>query len=196
MIRLALLRHGPTAWNRAGRIQGRTDMPLDPEAAADLQALRLPAEWHDADLWASPMQRAAQTAAHLTGRAARCEPALMEMNWGDWEGLHGADLRADPLSGYRDIEHWGWGYSPPGGESPADLRARLVPWACGLTRDSVAICHIGVMRVLLAHATGWGFDGPAPFRIKRNRLYVITLSDRGWTALPEPIRLEARPPCA
>ena len=32
--RLALLRHGPTAWNRAGRIQGRSDVALDAAQAA------------------------------------------------------------------------------------------------------------------------------------------------------------------
>ena len=193
MIRLALLRHGHTAWNRAHRIQGRTDIPLDDQAVAGLRALRLPAPWDSAALWSSPLQRAAHTAELVAGRMPRTDPALMEMDWGDWEGQHGSDLRADPASGFRDIEDWGWDYAPPGGESPAHLRARLVPWANALTRDSVAVCHIGVMRVLLAHATGWGFDGPAPFAVKRNRLLVINISDGGWSFDGAPVRLEARP---
>lgn len=193
MIRLALLRHGHTAWNRAHRIQGRTDIPLDDQAVADLGALRLPAPWDSAALWSSPLQRAAHTAELVAGRMPRTDPALMEMDWGDWEGQHGADLRANPASGFRDIEDWGWDYAPPGGESPASLRARLVPWANALTRDSVAVCHIGVMRVLLAHATGWDFDGPAPFAVKRNRLFVINISEEGWSFDGTPVRLEARP---
>ena len=44
------------------------------------------------------------------------------------EGLHGRDLIADPASGYAHIEDWGWDYRPPGGESPAELRARLEPY--------------------------------------------------------------------
>ena len=91
-----------------------------------------------------------------------------------------------------DIEDWGWHYTPPDGESPDSLRTRLIPWAGTLTRDTVAVCHIGVMRVLLAHATGWDFDGPAPFQIKRNRLYLLVISPSGWSALPDPIRLEPR----
>tara|TARA_R110000764_G_scaffold123764_2_gene211249 strand:- start:782 stop:1363 length:582 start_codon:yes stop_codon:yes gene_type:complete len=193
MIRLALLRHGHTAWNRAHRIQGRTDIPLDDQAVADLGALRLPAPWDSAALWSSPLQRAAHTAELVAGRPPLTDPALMEMDWGDWEGQHGSDLRADPASGFRDIEDWGWDYAPPGGESPAHLRARLVPWANALTRDSVAVCHIGVMRVLLAQATGWGFDGPAPFAVKRNRLFIINISDGAWSFDGAPVRLEARP---
>ncbi|UWR21963.1 histidine phosphatase family protein [Sulfitobacter sp. S190] len=190
MIRLGLLRHGHTPWNRAGRIQGRSDIALDPDAAADLAKLRLPESFADADLWSSPLLRAAQTARIVAGRTAQTDPALIEMNWGTWEGLHGRDLRADPASGFRDIEQWGWDYTPPDGESPAALRARLVPWANGLTRDTLAVCHIGVMRVLLAHATGWNFDGPAPFAVKRNRIYIIELDGADWHMRPEPVRLE------
>jgi len=189
MIRLALLRHGHTPWNRAGRIQGRTDIPLDDEARAHLRAFSLPADWRDADVVASPLSRAMDTGALVTGQTPRAEPALMEMNWGDWEGAQGAVLKADPASGFRDIEDWGWDYCPPGGEAPRDLRARLEPWATGLKRDTVAICHIGVMRVLMAIATGWNFDGPAPFAIKRDRLFVIRIDGADWQAEPAPQRL-------
>jgi len=193
MTQLAILRHGHTDWNRAGRIQGRTDIALDPEARAQLAALRLPAPWGDADLVASPLARAVETARLVADRAPETTQALMEMDWGQWEGKRGVDLKADPASGFRDIEDWGWGYTPPGGESPADLRARLIPWAEGLRRDTVAVCHIGVMRVLLAHAMGWDFSGPAPFQVKRNRLYILHITPDGWQATNEQIRLEERP---
>lgn len=189
MIQLALLRHGHTPWNRAGRIQGRTDVDLDADARTQLSELRLPQPWNNADLWSSPLSRAAETATLVSGRAPKTDPALMEMNWGDWEGQHGTTLRADPASGFRDIEDWGWDYTPPNGESPSALRARLIPWAQGLQRDAVAVCHIGVMRVLIAHAMGWDFAGPAPFQIKRNRLFILRIDGHQWSAAPEPIRL-------
>lgn len=194
MIRLALLRHGHTAWNRAGCVQGRSDIPLDPEAVEGLSALCLPPPWDHADLWSSPLERAAHTAALVADRAPRTDPALMEMNWGDWEGRIAKELRADPTCDHRDIEDWGWNYTPPNGESPAALRARLVPWAKSLKADAVAVCHIGVMRVLMAHASGWDFDGPAPFAVKRNRLFVIEIDGDNWRLLPTPVRLETRAP--
>ncbi|SFT34099.1 histidine phosphatase family protein [Sedimentitalea nanhaiensis] len=192
MIRLALLRHGHTEWNRAGRIQGSSDIPLDGAARAELCELRLPPDWEAADLWSSPLKRAAETAHLVAGRAPRLAPELTEMSWGDWEGLRGVDLLAQPDSGFRHIEDWGWGYRAPGGESPAQLDARLRPWLAGLRQDAVAVCHIGVMRVLLARAHGWDFRGPAPFRIKRNRLFVLYLEGEQVTAAPDQIRLERR----
>ena len=117
MIRLAFLRHGITAWNRESRIQGRTDIPLDPEGRDRLARLTLPAEWRDAILHASPLSRAIETARILgNGRPVHTDPRLIEMDWGAWEGQRGHDLRADPASGYRDLEHWGWDFRPPGGE--------------------------------------------------------------------------------
>lgn len=192
MIRLALLRHGHTQWNREGRIQGRTDIPLDAEAVTQLAALRLPQPWDEADLWSSPLSRAVQTAALIAGRPPRTSDALIEMDWGDWEGDYGKKLFADKGSGYRHIEDWSWNHTPPNGESPVAVRKRVVPWASSLKKDSVAVCHIGVMRVLLAHATGWDFLGPAPFVVKRNRLFVIEIDAGRYHVQPEPVRLEAR----
>lgn len=192
MTRLALLRHGHTAWNRAGRIQGRTDIPLDDDARASLAQLQLPNAWRDADLVASPLSRAIETGMIVAGRTPRSEPALLEMNWGDWEGAIAAKLHADPQHDHRPIDQWGWHYCPPGGEAPSDLRARLTPWANGLRRDTLAVCHIGVMRVLMAVAMGWDFDGPAPFTIKRGRLYIIDITPSGWSASGDPVRLEPR----
>ena len=129
MIRLAFLRHGITAWNREGRIQGRTDIPLDPEGRDRLARLTLPPDWRDATLHASPLSRAIETARILgNDRPVHPDPRLIEMDWGGWEGQRGHDLRADPASGYRDLEHWGWDFRPPGGESPADVRERLTGW--------------------------------------------------------------------
>ncbi len=193
MIRLALLRHGHTHWNREGRIQGRSDIPLDDTAIAELSAQSLPAPWDQAALWSSPLERAAHTARLVTDREPRTDPALMEMNWGDWEGSIAVELHADPTRDHRDIEDWGWDYTPPNGESPAALRDRLTPWAMALKEDTVAVCHIGVMRVLMAHATGWNFQGPAPFAVKRNRMFVIEIDGDQWNLQADPVRLEKRP---
>lgn len=194
MIRLALIRHGHTSWNRAGRIQGRTDIPLDEEARADLSKRRLPPDWENADLWASPLARASETGRLIAGRAPQTDAALMEMDWGAWEGKRGAELHAAEGADYRPIESWGWNYTPPNGESPAAVRDRLAPWIAARQQDTIAVCHIGVMRVALALATGWAFGGPAPFQIKRNRLYVIDCDGSQMTLRPDPVRLiEAAP---
>ncbi|WP_170585263.1 histidine phosphatase family protein [Ruegeria arenilitoris] len=190
MTRLALLRHGHTAWNRAGRIQGRSDISLDDQAKAELAGYCLPAPWDRAELWSSPLTRASETARLVAGREPATSAALVEMNWGDWEGQRGEDLIADANTGYRHIEDWSWEFRPPKGDSPADIRRRLMPWLSSLTGDNVAVCHIGIMRVILALAWGWEFQGPAPFRIKRNRLYVVDLEQMRPEA--EPVRLIPR----
>ena len=192
MTQLALIRHGHTPWNRAGRIQGRTDIDLDPDAVTELAGYKLPAKWAGANLVSSPLKRACQTAEIIADRKPVLEDTLIEMNWGDWEGLRGVDLKADPASGFRDIEFWGWDYQPPNGESPHDVWDRIEPWVMGLQADTIAVCHIGIMRMILAKATGWDFDGPAPFRIKRNRLFIVELDGGLQVTDAEPIWLGKR----
>lgn len=189
-MRLALLRHGHTAWNRAGRLQGRVDEPLDDEARLHLSRLRLPAQFRSAHLVSSPLARAVETARIVGGQEPTIEPALMEMDLGAFEGQRGVDLIEDPDSGYRHVEHWGWDFRPPGGETPQLVWQRLEPWLGALRGSTVAVTHIVVMRVILARATGWNFEGAPPFRIKRDRLYVVDIDDNGALSLADdPVRL-------
>ncbi len=192
MNRLALIRHGQTVWNRAGRIQGHRDIPLEPETVKDLAGLTLPPDWQHAALVSSPLQRAVQTAELIADRSPVIEPALLEMDYGDWEGKRGIDLYADPDSGFKHLPDWGWDYQPPNGESPAQVWSRLSPWLQSLTADTVAVCHIGVMRTLLAVAFDWPFRGEPPFTIKRNSLYCLQVTDKLSVAEPLRVRLISR----
>ena len=166
------------------------DEPLDEGARTHLAKLRLPAEFDQYSLIASPLARAAETASIITGRSPVITEELVEMDWGRWEGCRGVDLLDEPNSGYRHIEEWGWDFQPPGGETPRQVWQRVEPWLTSLEGSAVVISHIGVMRVVLARATGWNFQGQPPFRIKRDRLYRIDKDDNGMLSFDnQPIRL-------
>ncbi len=185
------MRHGHTAWNRAGRIQGRVDEPLDEQAREHLSHLRLPEEFDGAVLFSSPLARAAETARIVGGREPILVPELIEMDWGRWEGQRGIDLLEDGNSGYRHIEEWGWDFQPPGGETPRSVWARVEPWLGSVKGPAVVVSHIGIMRVLLARATGWDFEGDPPFKkVKRDRLYRVDIHDSGTLSYDgNPVRL-------
>ena len=75
--RLVLVRHGRTASNAAGRIQGRADVPLDPtgldEAHAVARALR---RFGATALYTSPLSRAHETAGHHRPRSEPGAPGV------------------------------------------------------------------------------------------------------------------------
>jgi broad specificity phosphatase PhoE len=171
-------------------LQGRIDEPLDAQARVHLARLRLPDGLGEAALISSPLARAVETARIIVGRTPFVAPELVEMDWGRWEGRRGVDLLAEANSGYRHIEEWGWDFQPPGGESPGLVWERIRNWVNSVEGPAVVISHIGVMRVLLARATRWNFDGPAPFQVKRDRLYRIDIHDDGALAFDNaPVRL-------
>lgn len=192
---IALLRHFPTGWNDEGRLQGRADRPLTPGARAALARLAVPLPWDAARVLASPLARAADTARALFPSVA-LDARLVETDMGAWEGRRGVDLLADPASGFGPVETWGWSGRPPGGESPADLRARVAPLLAEIAAAGgrwVLVTHRGLMRAILAQAWGWNYDRPEPFAIKRARLHPLRLDARGAPCDPAPlVRLIAR----
>ena len=192
--RLVLIRHGATQWNLDGRIQGRADPPLAPEGRAAVSAWRLPPAMTGARacdwIWlTSPLARARETAALLTGQATEVAPALIEMDWGAWEGRRLAELRAEGGAEMVAAEARGLDFQPPGGESPRQVQDRLEPLLARLAargRPVVAVTHKGVIRALHARASGWDMTGRAPEKLRDGCAQGFLLTREG---VPETAQL-------
>lgn len=162
------VRHGPTLWNAAGRIQGHTDVPLSEDGRLQVKRKKIPPDYAGARWVSSPLLRAVQTANLLGCREPEIEPLLMEMHWGSWEGLTLDQLRNQLGKEMRDNENRGLDFKPQGGESPGQVRQRVQKWLSNVAATlvpHVAVTHKGVIRATLSLATGWDMTGPSPVRL-------------------------------
>jgi len=179
MVALALLRHADTAWSAEGRIQGRRDVPLCDAGRAALAGLALPEACRGMRVITSPLARCVETARLLGAHEALCDARLVEMHWGDWEGRSLAELRAELGASMRENEARGWDFRPAGGESPREVWARIRPWLAEVAaagEPTLAITHRGVIRALLAAATGWDMRGAPPAKLDWGALHLFTLA--------------------
>lgn len=98
MSALVLVRHAPTAYNAAKRLQGRLDVPLDDAGRerAAWAAGRIVAEFGPGmRVLTSPLSRARDTAdvlAEHAGGRAEVDDALTQRSYGVWEGLTWAEV--------------------------------------------------------------------------------------------------------
>ncbi|MCW5581533.1 MAG: histidine phosphatase family protein [Luteimonas sp.] len=196
MTLVALLRHGPTAWNAEKRLQGMTDVPLSDAGRALVSTWTLPEQVAGWRWQCSPLARAVETARLLPGgHDAIPEPALREMSFGAWEGRTLADLRTQFGAEMQGNEARGLDLVPPGGESPRQVMDRLRPWAAALAaegRDTVAVTHKGVIRVVLAMATGWEMKDRQPMRLDWQSLHLFRARVDGTIAI-ERLNVALRP---
>ena len=179
MTELIALRHGPTCWNPQHRLQGRRDLPLSRFGQAMVRSWTLPHQWHSYRWCTSPLKRACETAEILAETDVPIEPRLVEMHWGQWEGRTLNELRAERGLAMQIDEAKGLDLRPPDGESPRDVCARLRLWLnslCVAEEDRwLAITHKGVIRALLALATGWDMRSKPPVKLRWDRAHSFYL---------------------
>lgn len=196
MTRLALLRHGPTAWNGEKRLQGRADRPLSPEGETQVRSWTLPSEVAAFRWLSSPLIRARRTA-ELIGVDAAVEPAVIELDFGAWEGRRLAEIRSADPEGTTANEALGLDFRPPAGESPRDVQARLMLLLARLARegrDTGIVTHKGVIRALLSLATGWPMLDKPPVTLYWDRVHLFELAADGTPRLVQPnLSLKADP---
>lgn len=86
-----MIRHGQTEWNITGRIQGKTDIPLNAIGLHQGRLLSKAMEKHSVSaVYASPLKRAYETALLLAvpgGLLVSTLKELCEVDFGLWEGL-------------------------------------------------------------------------------------------------------------
>lgn len=177
MTALALLRHADTAWSLAGRIQGRSDLPLLASASC-----RLPESCRGMRVVTSPLLRCIQTAKLLGAADAPREPRIIEMDWGEWEGESLAALRERLGEEMRDNEARGLDFRPRNGESPREVGVRVKNWLADVAREgkpTLAVTHRGVIRVVLAEACGWDMRGAPPAKLDWRAVHLFKLDADG-----------------
>jgi broad specificity phosphatase PhoE len=186
MTRLIMIRHATTAWNEKRRLQGHVDICLSAKGRAEAALWRLPDEFAGGRWVSSPLLRAVQTARALGALRLACEPRLVEMDWGEWEGRTIDELRLNDPEHMHEVEQRGLDFNAPGGESPRQIQDRLAPWLkeiAGERRDVVAVCHKGVVRALYAKAVGWNMLGRPPLKLDWSAAQLFRLDADGTPSL-------------
>ncbi len=198
MLRLYLVRHGQTAWNHIGRIQGHSDVPLDEvgsqqaERVAHWLAQRLASRQSLHAVYSSDLQRAARTAQVIAERLNApllLTPALRERDWGAWEGL----TRDEVIERYPE-HHFTYLYDPLGGTPPAAepmtaFWERVQQFARMLYErytegELIVVGHGGSLRILLCDALAGDIQTYRRIRLDNAALSIIERVDgRIWVAL-------------
>lgn len=150
------MRH-PAPLVEPGICYGRIDVALHPDADVERMASD-PLLAGSKQVWTSPSRRCRQLAGRIAAALdvpLSADPRLMELDFGDWEGKPWDDLpRAE-------LDRWATDpidFRAPGGESGAELIARITDFHARLTQDCVVVSHGGPLRVLAALLRGEAVD--------------------------------------
>lgn len=179
MGELLLIRHGQTAWSKALKHTGRTDIPLTPagEIAAAALAGDLAAR-HIVAAFASPARRAVRTAelAGLTGVST--DPDLWEWDYGGYEGKTTEEIRAQRPGWYL----WRDGVVPGDAEHPGETVDQVGARAdrvLGRVRPTLAdgdvalVAHGHLLRILTARWLGLAADCGRLFMLATGTLSTL-----------------------
>ena len=170
-----LVRHGQTAFNAEGRLQGQADSALTPlgrqQAKAFGATLARLVVGSDLAVFASPLGRVRATVDLMMSAArweneVRYDPRLMEIGLGAWEGLTEFDIDArwpDIRSG-RDRHDWL--FDAPGGETYDALEDRAASVLTDISTCPADVCIV-VSHGLLGRALRGQYGGLASSRALR-----------------------------
>ena len=169
-----LLRHGETAANKEGRIQGRIDIPLNDYGIELAEVTRdgIQKEGIRFDkIYSSPLIRAVQTATIVRGdrepHQIILDDRIMEMAFGKGESLFIKDIKEKPE--HANLKNC---FSAPskyiakdGAESYEEILARAKDFLGneikpleGTCKNVLVVCHGAMIRALLLSVNGWDID--------------------------------------
>ncbi|GAA4602863.1 putative phosphoglycerate mutase [Actinoplanes octamycinicus] len=188
MTEIVLIRHGQTEWSANGRHTSFTDLELtgEGEAQARRAGERLGGRRFAAVL-SSPRRRALRTAELAGLTVTEVTEDLAEWNYGEYEGITTKEIRA----GRPDWSLWAHGC--PGGESPAEVGARLdrvLARARELDGDVALVGHGHSLRV-----AGARWVGLPPSAGGLLKLDTATLSTLGFEHAVDPVLTSWNAPC-
>jgi broad specificity phosphatase PhoE len=190
-MKLLLVRHGQSIANAEGRIQGQFDSPLSERGQAQARALaqRLEREgWNLAALYASDLQRAAETArivAQQLDVPLTLDPRLREYDFGILTNLSWHEIKDRYPEVWHELDQADGWMSIPGAECVDEFRARLAAMLASIVEghdeaEAVAlVAHGGSLGMLLEHILELETRRPAPFAFANASLSLVEFGPRG-----------------
>jgi alpha-ribazole phosphatase len=191
-----LLRHGET--EGGARHWGGTDVALSPRGWQQMRDAVAGRSW---DLIvSSPLRRCAafaETLARALGVPCRFDADLREMSFGEWEGRSAAELMQTDAEDLRLFWADPSAHTPPGGESLAQLYARVVAaWQRIATADVgervLIVTHSGPIRLLRAVQAARPLSALLSIDVPHGALVSIECLADG-SVVPEPGALGSLP---
>jgi broad specificity phosphatase PhoE len=175
---ISFARHGQTAVNAGGRLQGRLDEPLSALGAAQARAL--------ADVFAServtrvvssPLVRARETAAVIGARhslTVEIDERLVELDYGAWDGVSLADVAPEDWATWRAHP----AFAPPGGESLVAVTTRVASFFTDALGDDLVVAVSHVSPIKSAVCCALGIDERATWHMQLSLASVTRVGSR------------------
>jgi broad specificity phosphatase PhoE len=158
---IIIVRHGRTEFNAAGRLQGRTDNPLDEVGLAQAEAVATylaPELLSDTLIVCSPLLRARQTATAIAqgvGASLVIDERWIELDYGAFEGLRQSEVPTNVWREWRNDSN----FAAPQGESLNQVQQRVADACAELAqrldgRTAVVVSHVSPIKSAVAWALG------------------------------------------
>jgi broad specificity phosphatase PhoE len=190
---LYVVRHGQTDYNARDLLLGHRDIPLNALGREQAAAHAITLKWldpalADLDFVCGPLARTRETmtllrtAAGLPPTDFRVSNELIELDYGQWEGLTWGQVLASDPEGYRAWHDDPVNYTLPGGESYAQLNARLERFLATVERDTVIVSHGGISRVLVGLLGGVDTAVAPKLAIPQDRLLALHEGNFAWVS--------------
>ena len=189
-MKLCMVRHGETAWNAEGRVQGQLDIPLSDAGHAQARALAraLAHERFDV-LYSSDLVRVQQTAAPLVSllkKSPVLDPRLRERHYGIFQGMTYAEAKVRLPADYLRFKDKDPDYDFGTGESLKGFQQRVFSVVEDILekhrgQSVLVFTHGGVLEILYRHATRRGLSTPRDFEIPNAALNRLEHGAGAWT---------------
>ena len=188
-MKVALVRHGETEWNKLGKFLGHRDIGLNPRGLAQARETALAlADWGHTVVYASPLARTMQVAqeiSKLNELPVVAVEGMKELDLGDVEGVTGEEMRSLWPGVYA-----AWRENPatvvmPNGESLAQLQDRA--WGAWLEMEAVhsesdclvVVSHNFAIRTLVAKLLGMPLSHFHRMVLALSSICIIESDQRG-----------------
>src|SRR5258706_2682303 len=187
--RLCLVRHGETAWNAEGRVQGQLDIPLNATGPAQARGVGSVLKNESfAAIYSSDLVRTQQTArpvADLLRKKIILDENLRERHYGAFQGMTYTEASERIPEGYARFKAKDPEYDFGTGESLSRFNERALACIRDLVEkhageNLLVVTHGGVLEMVYRHATGRGLSTPRDFEIPNAAINRIRIEGSQW----------------